>query len=144
MARVLVTVTDPLALDKRNAGKPGMLLGALLRVEIDGAQLENVFDIPRTALREGAEVWVLNSKSELEIRPVEVDWSDRNRALIRSGLSAGEKLITSDLTVARNGMKLSTGEPTTQPTSGPASRPTSGPVLQPTSRAPRTQPAVSR
>ena len=116
MARVLVTVPDPLALDKRNAGKPSMLLGALLRVEIDGTQLENVFDIPRTALRDGAEVWILDNENQLEIRPVEVAWRDRNRALIRSGLAPGERLITSDLTVARKGMKLSTGEPAAQPT----------------------------
>jgi len=136
MARVLVTVPDPLALDKRNAGKPGMLLGALLRIEIDAAQLENVFDVPRTALRDGAEVWILNGENELEIRPVEVAWSDRDRALIRSGLASGEKLITSDLTVARNGMKLSTGEPASQPASGPAS--------QPASAGAKTQPAVSK
>jgi len=124
MARVLVTVPDPLALDKRNAGKPGMLLGALLRVEIEGTPLDNVFDIPRTALRDGVEVWILNHEDELEVRPVEVAWSSRDRALIRTGLSAGERLITSDLTVARRGMKLSTGKkPDTRPTSKPKTMP---------------------
>jgi len=136
MARVLVTVGDPLALDPRNEGKQTMLLGALLRVEIDGTPLDNVFDIPRTALRDGAQVWILTDKDELEVRPVDIAWSDRDRALIRTGLSAGEKLITSDLTVARQGMKLSAGKATTQPTSGPAS--------QPAPAASKTKPAVSK
>ncbi|NQT53100.1 HlyD family efflux transporter periplasmic adaptor subunit, partial [bacterium] len=42
MARLLVAVPDPLALRKENAGKPALLLGSYVRVEIDGVDFDNV------------------------------------------------------------------------------------------------------
>jgi len=123
MARVLVTVPDPLALGPDKAGKPAMLIGTLLRVEIDGAELDGVYAIPRTALRDGSKVWVLDEDNTLDIRTVEVAWRDRERVLVRSGLGAGDRLITSDLAAPVEKMPLKVHRPKSQPSSRPQTEP---------------------
>ena len=130
MAKILVTVTDPLGL-KTPAGTPkpaAMLIGMFLRVEIDGAELDGVFSIPRTALRNGKEVWLMGDDGKLDIRKVEIVWRGRERILIHNSLSAGERLIVSDLAVPTRNMPLVLEKPKTdkvasQPVSRAASRP---------------------
>ena len=130
MAKILVTVTDPLGL-KTSAGTPkpaAMLIGMFLRVEIDGAELDGVFSIPRTALRNGKEVWLMGDDGKLDIRKVEIVWRGRERILIHNSLSAGERLIVSDLAVPTRNMPLVLEKPKTdkvasQPVSRAASRP---------------------
>lgn len=125
MARVLVTVPDPLALKPGKTDRPAMLLGALLRVEIDAAELDGVFEIPRRALRNGSQVWILDKKDKLEIREVDVAWRDRERVLVRSGLAAGERLITSDLATPIEGMDLTAGRAKSRPAGEAAPKPSS-------------------
>ena len=110
MARVLIEVKDPLALNPENAGKKPLLLGEYVQADIDGSVLEKVFSIPRNALRENAQVWLATSTNTLAFRPVEVLWRDAARVLVGGGLTAGQKLITSDITAPIPGMDVSTGK----------------------------------
>ncbi len=109
MARVLIEVPDPLALQPENQGKKPLLLGEYVRVDIEGKALHQVFSIPRSALREGSQVWLATSTNTLSIQPVEVVWRDADRVIVSSGLSAGQKLIISDITAPIPGMAISTG-----------------------------------
>jgi len=129
MAKVIVTVADPLALNARPGAskRPAMLIGMFLRVEIDGAELDGVFSIPRTALRNGKEVWLRGDDGTLDIRPVEIIWRGPKRILVRNSLSAGERLIVSDLAVPTKGMPL---VEETDETDKAASRPTSQPTTR--------------
>ncbi len=110
MARVLIEVKDPLALTPENSGKKPLLLGEYVRADIAGSVLQQVFSIPRSALRENSLVWLVTSTNTLAVRPVEVLWRDADRVLVADSLSAGEDLIVSDITVPIPGMDISTGE----------------------------------
>ncbi|NQT51898.1 efflux RND transporter periplasmic adaptor subunit, partial [bacterium] len=106
MARLLVAVPDPLALRKENAGKPTLLLGSYVRVEIDGVDLPDVVALPRDRLHDGDHVWVMDANKRLDIRKVAIEFRGRDRVLIADGLKTGERLIVTDLAAPVQSMPL--------------------------------------
>lgn len=104
MARVVVTVPDPLGMaDGAKDGLP-LLLGSYVEVNIEAGELENVLEIPRASLREGNKIWVVGKVPELKIIDCEVLWSLKETVLVSNNLDPGDKLIVSDLRVALPGM----------------------------------------
>jgi RND family efflux transporter MFP subunit len=107
MARVLVEIEDPLGLkDKKNPDRLPLMLGAYVRVEIEGRRAEEVFRVPRTAIREGDQVWIANEEDRLEVRPVEVFWRSKDTVLIRDGLREGDRVIANSIPLPIPNMKL--------------------------------------
>ncbi len=104
MAEVLVGVEDPLGL--RDGDRLPLLLGAYVRVEIEGKYLNRVTVLPRSALREGDRVWVMDAADRLEIRPVEIAWRSKDAVWVSDGSSPDDRIITSDLPVPVEGMRL--------------------------------------
>ena len=111
MARVIVAVDDPLALTAENAGALPLLLGAYVEVEIEGPRLEDVVRVPREALRGGRHVWVMNAEGRLELREVNIVWRQRDAVVVRDGLAAGERYVTSRISTPVPGMKLTLADP---------------------------------
>ena len=110
MARLLVSVTDPLSLTPDHTGKPVLLIGSYVRLEIQGIELDSVVAVDRSLLRDGTRVWIMSPEGTLDIRPVEICFRDRNRVMISGGLSEGERLVTSTLSTPVHGMELRTSE----------------------------------
>jgi RND family efflux transporter MFP subunit len=106
MARILVEVQDPLNLEKGEKSQPALLIGEYVRIEIEGRILQNVYRIPRIALRDNSNIWVVNPDSKLDIRPVETLWRDARTVLLREGLKPDDQLIVSDLPAPINGMPV--------------------------------------
>jgi RND family efflux transporter MFP subunit len=106
MARLLVAVADPLSLEEANSGMPQMILDQYVRVEIEGISLDSVAAVERRLFRDGDNLWVLNDRGQLEIRPVEIAFRGRDRMFVRSGVLDGERLVVTDLPAAVNGMPL--------------------------------------
>lgn len=100
MARILIAVDQP------TAGKHPMLLNEYVRVEIEGAAIENAYHIPREALHEDEFVWLATPEGTLEIRAVEVSWRDATDVLVTGGLNEDERLILTNLSTPINGMQL--------------------------------------
>jgi len=118
MARLLIAVPDPLALHPDNEGQPRMILSSYVRVEIAGKTLVGVAAIPRSALRDGDHVYVMDSEDQLDIRLVEVVFRGAEDVLVR-GVREGERLITTDLSAPVPGMPLRTPAES-EPAHGPA------------------------
>ncbi|MGH7821963.1 MAG: efflux RND transporter periplasmic adaptor subunit [Candidatus Binatia bacterium] len=94
LARLLVAVDDPMNL--RGEGSPlPLFIGAYVRTEIEGPELDAVFEIPREAVRDGGEVWVMDAEDRLEIRPVEIAFRSPETVLVNGGLRDGERVVTS-------------------------------------------------
>jgi len=85
-----------------------LLLGAYVSVELLGQQIPDTFILPREALHNGDNVWLRRPDSTLEIRPVTVLWKNRETVVVGDGLRVGEELITSSLSFAADGMKVTT------------------------------------
>jgi len=104
MARLLAVVDDPLGL--KDPTKPALLLGASVRVEIEAKELRAVYAVPRSALREGDRVWLMDADNRLVVRPVEVAWRRENDVLVRNGIAEGERIILTHIAAPIPGMKL--------------------------------------
>lgn len=102
MLRIVVRVDAPYAVD---TGRQPLLIGSLARVEIEGRHLDRFYSIPRKALREGNKVWI-SASGTLSIRNVSVVQIIEDRALIDGGLEAGDKVITTNLTIVVDGMRV--------------------------------------
>ena len=106
MARVLIEVRDPLGLRQKEKAQLPLLIGEYLRLDISGRQLDNVYRIPRTALRDSNRIWVASSKDTLKIRDVDILWRDSETVLFRDGLQPGDRLIVSELPTPVDGMAV--------------------------------------
>lgn len=106
MARLVVSVTDPLDLRRRSDSKFPLLLGSYVEVKIDAGELEDTLTIPRAALREGNKIWVVGDDHLLRILPATVIWPEKETVIISNNMEKGDKLIVSDLQVALPGMEV--------------------------------------
>lgn len=104
MARVIVRVPDPLGLDA--PGTPRLLLGAYVRVGIAGRALDDVFVVPRIALRQGGLLWVADGEDKLRIRETRAVWSNEREVYVRDGVKDGERVVTSRIAAPVEGMAL--------------------------------------
>ncbi|MCZ6627731.1 MAG: HlyD family efflux transporter periplasmic adaptor subunit, partial [SAR324 cluster bacterium] len=108
MARLVVVVKDPFSLRKENLRQPRLILGAYVRVEIEGKMLPQVARIPRSTLREGNRIWVMTEDRTLDFREVKILWNESTHVFIAKKLGENEFLITSDLAAPVRGMSLRT------------------------------------
>ena len=106
MARLLVEVDDPLAIEPGNRGKAPLLIGSFVRVAIDGKPLQKALELSREHLRDGENIWVFSEDGRLVIRKVSVAFKSRDTVLITEGIAQGEKLIISSLAAPIAGMKV--------------------------------------
>jgi len=110
MARILIAVDDPLCLTPKNQDCTPLLLGQYVRADVKGRELEQVYSIPRSALRENRLVWIASPNGTLDIREVDVRWRAEKNILISGNLRDGERLITTDITTPMQGLTLNTGK----------------------------------
>lgn len=107
LARVLVKVTDPLATTAELEGKPKLMIGTFVEVNIQADAIPNVVRLNRDYVRSNETVWVMKD-GKLEIRKVEIVLTDDTHAYIREGLEDDEKVVITDLSTVSNGIGLRT------------------------------------
>ncbi|MGM0451321.1 MAG: efflux RND transporter periplasmic adaptor subunit [Pseudomonadota bacterium] len=109
LARVLITVEDPLALDSDSGDKPPLLIGSFLNTTIEGRKLEDVVRLDRNHIRRDDTIWVMKD-GELDIRDADIAFQDAEHAYVTSGVEDGESVVTSDLSTVVEGAALRTEE----------------------------------
>ena len=107
LARINLSVPDPLARDPAHAGLPPLILGALVEVTIEGAPIEDVIRLDRAYLRENDTVWV-NDGGALRLQPVTVRFRDAQSVYLSDGLAEGAEIVTSSLSSVVEGAALRT------------------------------------
>lgn len=120
MARLLVEIDDPLGLEGEavaaaaagegasSVSELPLLLGAYVEVEIQGRAAAEVFEVPRVALHEGEEVYLMGEDDTLVKRAVgaHVLWRREDTVLLSGGVSRGDRLIVSPVPAPIEGMTL--------------------------------------
>jgi multidrug efflux pump subunit AcrA (membrane-fusion protein) len=100
---VVVGVDDPYG--KIIPGRrPPLLKGMYTAVDLFAPEREAMV-IPRRALHEGR-VYIADADQRLEIRPVDVQLTQGELAIVRSGIEEGERIIVNDLVPVIEGMPL--------------------------------------
>jgi len=100
MVHVVVEVDEPFS----GSAAP-LVPGMFVHVAIEGRTLQDAFLIPRHAVHEGGTVWVAR-EGTLHFVPVAVARYEEGSALVNGGLSGGDLVVTSQLEVVTNGMKV--------------------------------------
>lgn len=81
-------------------------VGQFVEAKLKGKTMDNVFVIPRSALREDKKVLIVDTLGTLISRDVVVEWKDAEVAVISSGLETGEVLNLTSLGSVTNGTKV--------------------------------------
>lgn len=106
MVRVVARVDDPYGRAVR--GRPPLAVGMFVQAEIYGNALSSVYSVPRDLMRPGDRVLVADAAGTLRFREAEIIRAERERVLIRSGFQDGDKLVTSAVEAAVDGMAVDT------------------------------------
>jgi RND family efflux transporter MFP subunit len=105
LARVLLTVADPLSHEPESAGLPPLMIGSFVEARIAGKPINDVTRINRDYVRQNDTIWI-NDGGMLQIRNVEIVFQDDRFAYIREGLSAEDQVITTNLATVFEGAAL--------------------------------------
>lgn len=113
MIYAVAEITDPygvLGISEQDELK----VGTFVRAGIEGIAVEDMIVLPRYAMQNDTTVLIVNDKNLLEIRPVRIARAEPRVVYIDSGLSGGERVITTNLDAPIPGMKLAIEDTTTQ------------------------------
>jgi len=102
---VVAEVEDPYRRHSDDPAPP-LTIGMFVDAMIQGRELEDVFVLPRGAVRVGGEVIVIDEENRIERRPVFPVWAEEDRVVIPAeggGLSPGEVICLTPLAYPANG-----------------------------------------
>jgi RND family efflux transporter MFP subunit len=119
MARILLNIDNPLG----QRGDLPLLLGSFVDVAVVAQPIADSIRLPRVALRNGRNVYVMNDQDLLEIRDVEIAWTEPDSVLITGGLQPNERVVTSRIPTPVPNMLLRTAGPSPKPEPGDPSKP---------------------
>jgi len=105
MVHTVARVKDPYGRGD-DPDRPPLAAGMYVEAEIIGRAVEGVAVIPRTALRSGSRVLVVDDDDRIEFRDVVVLRVSDDQAVIGSGLSDGERVCLSNLAAVTDGMRV--------------------------------------
>lgn len=108
-SRVLYAVAevkDPFGLNAQDKDRAPLSVGLFVEADIKGKAYENIFVLPRQALKEQNQLIIVKDDDTLEFRTVTVLQSNANAAYIRDGLQEGERVMSSTLENPVDGMTV--------------------------------------
>jgi RND family efflux transporter MFP subunit len=118
MVHVVAQVQDPyrprLARGDASTGarRPPLAVGLFVEAEILGELVPNAVVIPRSAMRDGDRVLVVDPEDRLRFRKVEILRRSGEEVIIGGGLEAGERICLSSLPAVTEGMQVRTVDET--------------------------------
>ena len=99
---VVIEVEQPFNISN---GRPALLPGIFVEVFIKGNVLKNAVAVPRDAIHNGNEVWIVK-EGRLHIQTLEIVRADNDFAYVTSGLEDGAMIVTSSIDVVTEGMSV--------------------------------------
>jgi hypothetical protein len=92
--------------DTAQRERPPLAVGLFVEAEIRGRRIEAAVVLPRSALRDGDRVLVVDADGRMRFREVDVLRGERSQVVIGAGLAAGEDVIVSPLSAVVEGMQV--------------------------------------
>jgi RND family efflux transporter MFP subunit len=106
MAELLIEVSDPLAISGDHPAHLPLSLNSYVRLELDGGKIEDALIIPRKAMRENGEVWVMDTENVLQVRVAEILWRQGESLAVNDVFTAGDRVVVSPLADLLPGMEV--------------------------------------
>ena len=101
---LVAQVDNPYA--KTENDKPPLKVGQFVEAKIKGKLLQQVFVIPRSAIKDNSQLMIIDEQSRLNLRQIEILWSDADHVVIKEGLQEGEWLCITPVQYAVNDLKV--------------------------------------
>ena len=101
----IIEVDDPYGAAAEAAGAP-LVVGLFVSADVIGQAIDYAYALPRSALRGANEMYIANLDGTLSIRNVTVADSSAERVIVTSGINVGERVVTSPLRAAAEGMLI--------------------------------------
>jgi RND family efflux transporter MFP subunit len=102
---LIARVEDPYG-KKENPEQPPLKVGQFVQAEVIGKTLGRGFIIPRSALKPGDVVWVIDQDDRLRITPVSVAKADVSEVYVTAGLKDGDRLCLTQMGISVDGMEV--------------------------------------
>lgn len=103
---VLYAVAEVLNPYTQKADHPPLLAGLFVQAAIQGKELQNLFVLPQNAINASQQALVVDAELRLHIRRLQVLRNEPDRILVKDGLNAGDRIVTSGIQVPVEGMKV--------------------------------------
>lgn len=88
-------------------GRPPLVAGMFVQVEIDGKEFAGVAAVPVSAFRADGSVLIVDSGDRIRVREVDAFWpAGQGDLLVRAGLAEGDRLVVSPPSMAAEGMRV--------------------------------------
>jgi RND family efflux transporter MFP subunit len=107
MVHVVARVEDPYGRAAQD-GRTPLAVGLFVEAEIEGNALERAIVLPRTALRGGDRVLVVDAEDRLRFRDVAVARRMGDSIVLSGGVEAAERVVISPLSSVSDGMAVRT------------------------------------
>jgi len=102
---LVAEVEAPYEKDDLFSDRPPLTPGMFVKAELTGLD-KVIIKLPRTALRYGGKIWLIDEFNKLQKREIEILSKDREYVYINSGIQQGEKIIINAIDYPLQGMKL--------------------------------------
>jgi membrane fusion protein (multidrug efflux system) len=103
--------------------------GQFLRARLEGVTIPAAVAVPRRAVMSSAQgsfVWLVGEGDVAELRPVRIDLTVGDVAVIAEGLAGGERVVTEGVLKVQPGVKVAIAAPTAAPAVAGAAPPAGG------------------
>jgi RND family efflux transporter MFP subunit len=98
---VIAQVDDPYG---RREGRPPLKVGQFVEARIEGERLEDVYVLPRGAVKGEDEVFLVNRENRLERRALDIIWRDGEYVVVAGGLEPGQRISLTPLPFTADGV----------------------------------------
>lgn len=105
MIHAVARVEDPYGRGD-DPDRPPLAVGLFVEAEIEGRLVDDVYSLPRSALRGNNRVLVVDAESRARVRPIRLLQRLTDRVLVASGLEPGDRVVTSPLALTIEGMPV--------------------------------------
>jgi RND family efflux transporter MFP subunit len=102
---LVAQVSDPYNIKRRNDRMP-LLIGSFVQAKVSGKTINDVYPLPRNALRSNNRVATVDSDQRLKLFAVDYLFEDRSNYYINKGLEGQVEIVTSGMGIMVDGMKL--------------------------------------
>jgi RND family efflux transporter MFP subunit len=107
MVHVVARVQDPYGREAGD-GRTPLAVGLFVEAEIEGQSIERAVLLPRSALRAGNRVLIVDAEQRLRFREVEIARRVGDELVVSAGIEAGERVVVSPLQTVSEGMSVRT------------------------------------
>lgn len=87
-------------------GSAPLRIGQFVTAEIEGQTLQQVFLVPRAAVRSGDQVLIVDADNRIRHRTLTTLWQQTDHLITTDGLQSGDRVVTTALPYAPDGMQV--------------------------------------